>query len=99
MSQRVTDTQYVVYCIVYKETHTHVRSSANGHMNNFGSKMGRLNVLDNAISFTARKGEAHIENASGLGLFISRQIVEAHNGKILVSDSELGGAKMSIELN
>ena len=49
--------------------------------------------------FTARKGEAHIENASGLGLFISRQIVEAHNGKILVSDSELGGAKMSIELN
>ena len=40
-----------------------------------------------------------IENASGLGLFISRQIVEAHNGKILVSDSELGGAKMSIELN
>ena len=48
--------------------------------------------------FTARKGEAHIKNASGLGLFISRQIVEAHNGKIVVSQSELGGAKMSIEL-
>jgi signal transduction histidine kinase len=49
--------------------------------------------------FTARKGEAHIKNASGLGLFISRQIVEAHNGKITVSKSELGGAKMSIEFH
>jgi len=46
--------------------------------------------------YTSRKGEAVVENASGLGLHIVRQIVEAHGAKISVHDSELGGAKFLI---
>jgi len=46
--------------------------------------------------YTSRKGEAVVQNASGLGLHIVRQIVEAHGGNILVEDSDLGGAKFLI---
>ena len=46
--------------------------------------------------YTSRKGEAVVENASGLGLHIVRQIVEAHGAKISVQESELGGAKFLI---
>ena len=47
--------------------------------------------------FTSRSGKSVIPNASGLGLTIVRQIVEAHNGNIIVDDSELGGAKFIVE--
>jgi len=46
--------------------------------------------------YTSRKGTATVENASGLGLAISKQIIEAHGGSILVSQSGLGGAKFVI---
>ena len=46
--------------------------------------------------YTSRKGTATVENASGLGLAISKQIVEAHGGSISVDRSELGGAKFVI---
>ncbi|MGB0781355.1 MAG: hypothetical protein ACPGQN_06185, partial [Candidatus Poseidoniaceae archaeon] len=36
-----------------------------------------------------------VENASGLGLAISKQIVEAHGGGITVEASDLGGAKFT----
>ena len=47
--------------------------------------------------FTSRSGNSVIPNSSGLGLTIVRQIVEAHNGNIIVEDSELGGAKFIVE--
>ena len=46
--------------------------------------------------YTSRKGTATVENASGLGLAISKQIIEAHGGSIVVSQSGLGGAKFVI---
>jgi len=49
--------------------------------------------------YTSRKGTATVENASGLGLAISKQIVEAHGGDITVEASDLGGAKFTIALN
>jgi signal transduction histidine kinase len=36
---------------------------------------------------------------TGLGLAIAQRIVEAHNGKIQLSESELGGAKFTFVLN
>ena len=48
--------------------------------------------------YTSRKGTAIVENASGLGLAISKQIIEAHGGSIVVSQSDLGGAKFSISI-
>ena len=49
--------------------------------------------------YTSRKGDAIVENASGLGLCICKQIVEAHGGEIKVDVSELGGAKFIITLS
>lgn len=46
--------------------------------------------------YTSRKGEAVVPNASGLGLHIAKQIVEAHGAVITVSKSGLGGAKFTI---
>ena len=48
--------------------------------------------------YTLRKGTATVEKASGLGLAISKQIIEAHGGSIVVSQSDLGGAKFTIHL-
>lgn len=48
--------------------------------------------------YTSRKGTATVENASGLGLAISKQIIEAHGGSISVNRSELGGARFVITL-
>ena len=49
--------------------------------------------------YTSRKGTATVENASGLGLAISKQIIEAHGGGISVEASDLGGAKFTVKLN
>jgi len=48
--------------------------------------------------YTARRGNALQVNASGLGLSLVKQIVEAHRGEINVSTSELGGARFVIYL-
>ena len=46
--------------------------------------------------YTSRSGNSAVENASGLGLFICRQIIEAHGGTIVVGKSSLGGAKFEV---
>ena len=38
-----------------------------------------------------------MENSSGLGLTIVKQIVEAHNSDISIEDSDLGGASFILE--
>ena len=48
--------------------------------------------------FTSRRGSAEEENSSGLGLYICKQIVEAHRGKIAVTDRKGGGAAFIISL-
>lgn len=46
--------------------------------------------------YTARNGYSQQANASGLGLSLVKQIVEAHGGDISVASSGLGGAKFTI---
>ena len=46
--------------------------------------------------FTSRRGNAEVENSSGLGLYICKQIVEAHGGKITVSDREGSGVIFTV---
>lgn len=46
--------------------------------------------------YTSRSGNSAIKNASGLGLFICRQIIEAHGGTITVGKSTLGGARFEV---
>ena len=46
--------------------------------------------------YTSRSGDAAVNNSSGLGLFICRQIVEAHGGTITVEKSSLGGARFEV---
>ena len=48
--------------------------------------------------FTSREGSAAVKNASGLGLHICQQIVEAHSGTIRVDTSKLGGAKFVVTI-
>jgi len=46
--------------------------------------------------YTSRKGEAVVPNSSGLGLHITKQIIEAHGASIDVQTSTHGGARFSI---
>ncbi len=46
--------------------------------------------------YTSRSGNSAVKNASGLGLFICRQIIEAHGGTITVGKSTLGGARFEV---
>jgi signal transduction histidine kinase len=49
--------------------------------------------------FSAREGYAVRENSSGLGLYICKQVIEAHEGMIEISDSHnLGGALFQVRL-
>ena len=46
--------------------------------------------------YTSRSGGAVVNNSSGLGLFICKQIIEAHGGRIIVTNSSLGGARFEL---
>ena len=47
--------------------------------------------------FSSREGSTVRENSSGLGLYICKQVVEAHEGVIEIFDSDaLGGASFRV---
>ena len=48
--------------------------------------------------FTHREGTAEEDASSGLGLFIVKQVVEAHGGKVSVNNLRQGGTKFTISL-
>ena len=58
------------------------------------SEAGAERIFDRF--YTSRSGHAEVENSSGLGLFICRQIIEAHGGTIEVGKSALGGARFEV---
>ena len=47
--------------------------------------------------YTSRSGNAIMVNSSGLGLTIVKQIMDAHDAEITISDSTLGGAAFILE--
>jgi signal transduction histidine kinase len=80
----------------------HVSSSKSGAL---------LEVVDDGIGLGAEEAELVFDRffrsarvvaqqvpGTGLGLFIARAIVEAHDGTIVASDRETGGASFRIEL-
>ena len=48
--------------------------------------------------FSSRTGHTVVKNSSGLGLFMCREIAEAHEGKVDIETSYLGGAKFTVTL-
>lgn len=48
--------------------------------------------------YRAESSRSRETGGSGLGLSICRNIVEAHNGRIIITTSELGGLKVSVYL-
>ena len=47
--------------------------------------------------YTSRHGGAIVDNSSGLGLAICKQIIDAHGGSVEVSNSHLNGAKFTVQ--
>ena len=72
----------------------------------FGSKSGiRIAVNDNGTGVdAAHRDEIFVPffttktKGTGLGLAISARFVESHKGRMLVEDSDLGGACFAVEL-
>ena len=47
--------------------------------------------------YSSREGGSVRENSSGLGLYICKQVIEAHGGKLTIGESKnLGGALFTI---
>ena len=70
------------------------------YSNHRGQRAGIRSELTDIIFdrfYTSRHGNAIVENASGLGLAISKQIIEAHGGTISTIESQLRGAAFKIE--
>ena len=62
-----------------------------------------LSVSDDGIGLPAEERDKLLEpyvttrkKGTGLGLSIVRKIVEDHHGKLVLGDSNLGGAKMTL---
>ena len=48
--------------------------------------------------YKINKGRGDSKSSVGLGLSISSDVVRSHGGKIILSDSDLGGLKVKISL-